>query len=83
MGQFQEKCGNLCSTNYIINLVSNGTWGLSLMTIIMTINLLVPWKRKGEGNYLEQTLPELGSAAGKAWENRLKTRTCPGACGRA
>lgn len=41
MGQFQEKCGILCSTNYIINLVSNGTWGLSLMTILMTINLLV------------------------------------------
>ena len=33
--------------------------------LLVTVNLLMPWKRKGEGNYLEQMPPELGSAAGK------------------
>lgn len=41
----------------------------------MTINLLMPQKRKGEGDWLEQMLPEIGSAAGKAEDNRLKPRS--------
>lgn len=42
--------------------------------LLMTINLLMPWKRKREGGFLVQMLPEIGSFAEKAEDNRLKPR---------
>lgn len=55
--------------------MSKGNMESEPPALLMTINLLMPWKRNGEGDYLEQMLPEIGSAAGKAEDNRLKART--------
>lgn len=55
--------------------MSKGNMGSEPPALLMTINLLMSWKRNGEGDYLEQMLPEIGSAAGKAEDNRLKGRT--------
>lgn len=55
--------------------MSKGNMGSEPPALLMTINLLMSWKRNGEGDYLEQMLPEIGSAAGKVEDNRLKART--------
>lgn len=72
----RKKCGILCSTKWTINLVSKGNMGSQPPALLMTINLLMPWKRKGEGDFLEQMMPEIGSFAGKADDNRLKLGPC-------
>lgn len=69
----RKKCGILCSTKCTVDLVSKRNMGAQPPALLMTINLLMPWKRKREGDFLVQMLPEIDSFAGKAEDNRLKS----------
>lgn len=60
---------------YIVNIGSKRNTRLESPTLLVTVDLLVGWKSKGEENYLGQIPPELGYAVGKSYDNRLKTRT--------